>query len=114
MLPDGFYWAPRCHLSKVADGLFLDREPVAFLIDKVDGQSWFASLDVHRGMDHPLRIRHCTSFEAGRLGCEVWASRHVERLRREVAAKIAARPANRWAARSARSVTTGAAASREG
>ena len=114
MLPDGFYWAPRCHLSKVDDGLFLDREPVAFLIDKVDGRSWFASLDVHRGMDYPLRIRHCTSFEAGRRGCALWAARHEERLRREVAAKIAARPANRWAARSARPVTTVVAASREG
>ncbi len=100
MLPDGFHWAPRCHLSKVADGLFLDREPVALLIDKVDGQSWFASLDVHHGLDRPLVTRQCTTFETGRRGCELWACRHEQRLRREVAVKIANRPWNRWAARS--------------
>lgn len=95
MLPAGFTWNRRCHLSKVDDGLFLDGEPVAFLLDKVDGHSWFASLYVHRGLDHPVVSRDCTSFEAGRRGCELWAIRHEERLRREVAEKIARRPPNR-------------------
>lgn len=96
MLPDGFHWAPRCHLSKVDDGLFLGREPVAFLVDKVDGQSWFASLNVHLGLDHPLVLRHCSSFEGGQRGCELWAARHEERLRCEVAHKIATMPWNNW------------------
>lgn len=96
MLPPGFIWKRRCHLSTVDDGLHLDGVPVAFLIDKADGRSWFASLNVHHGLDRPLVTRDCSSFDAGRHGCELWAIRHEERLRREVAVKIATRPSNHW------------------
>lgn len=95
-LPNGFRWDRRCHLSKVHDGLFLEGETVASLIDRVDG-SWFALLDTQRGMDGRQTSRLCSSFEAGRRGCELWAIRHEARLRAEVAAKIAARPMRVWA-----------------
>lgn len=94
-LPEGFRWDRRCHLSKVHDGLFLNGETVASLIDRVDG-GWFALLDTQRGMDGKQTKRLCTSFEAGRRGCELWAIRHEARLRAEVSAKIAARPMRLW------------------
>ncbi|MES5814432.1 hypothetical protein [Pseudoxanthomonas sp. Soil82] len=95
MLPAGFIWTRRCHLSTVDDGLHLDGEAVAYLIDKVDG-GWFAVLEMQRPPEAKRPHRDCSSFDAGRLGCELWALRHEERLRREVAVKIATRPSNHW------------------
>ena len=99
MLPAGFTWNRRCHLSTVDDGLFLDGEAIAYLIDRVDGESWFAVLEMQRPPDAKRPHRDCSSLESGRRGCELWAVRHEERLRREVAAKIANRPSKRWCAR---------------
>ena len=99
-LPEGFRWAPRCHLSKVDDGLFIDGEQIACLIDKVGG-GWFAVLrPPGRTIHDPAIIRHCSSFEAGKRGCELWAIKHETRLRAAVAVAIANRPrhngAGRW------------------
>jgi hypothetical protein len=60
---------------------------VARLIDRLDG-SWFAVLDCHLAtVDRPRRMRDCSSYESGRRGVEMWAKRHEERLRAEVAAQ---------------------------
>lgn len=99
MLPSGFYWAPRWQHSKGDDGLFLDGQNIAFIDAKADGRSWFARLELQKPFEHPLVLRDCTSLEAGRRGCELWAIRHEERLRLEVAARIAARPCKQWCAR---------------
>ncbi|KAF1698005.1 hypothetical protein CSC62_07620 [Pseudoxanthomonas jiangsuensis] len=95
MLPADFTWKRRCHLSTVDDGLHLDGVPVAYLIDKVDG-GWFAVLEMQRDPLSKRPRRDCSSLEAGRRGCELWATRHEERLRREVAEKIATMPWNNW------------------
>lgn len=39
-------------------------------------------------MHAPLLLRPCSSFEAGRRGCELWALRHEQALRRKVAKKL--------------------------
>jgi len=58
---------------------------VARLIDRLGG-TWFARLDCH--LDGLLRVRDCSSYEAGRKGIELWAQRHEDRLRREVQAQL--------------------------
>ena len=62
----------------------LGRTAVARLIDRLDG-SWFARLDCHL-IDTNIH-RECSGYEAGRRGVELWAARHDDRLRAEVAAK---------------------------
>jgi hypothetical protein len=100
MLPDGFYWAPRWQHDRGDNALCLDGITVAFVDTMADGNTWLARLDCHKGMDAPLVTRNCSSHEAGRRGCELWACRHEMRLRREVAEVKARLPANRWCARS--------------
>lgn len=86
-MPDGFYWKPRCHLDTLPTGLFLFGEIVASLHERVDG-GWVAHLDLGRGMEAMPVTRSCTSFEAGRRGCEIWALRHQRELRERVAEKL--------------------------
>ena len=62
----------------------LGQTHIARLIDRVDG-SWFVRLDTH--LPGTRTIRNCTSYEMGRRGVELWAARHAERLREQVAAK---------------------------
>ena len=57
-------------LSTVDDGLFLDGEAIAYLIDRVDGESWFAVLEMQRPPDAKRPHRDCSSLESGRRGCE--------------------------------------------
>lgn len=67
------------------------------MLEKLDG-TWFARLDNHVGdVRTPMVFRDCTSFENGRAGLELWATRHQERLRREVAETDAKRPRHRGA-----------------
>lgn len=100
MIPDGFYWAPRWQYDLGDNAMYLDGIVVAFMDTVVDGKTWLARLDSHKGMEAPLVTRHCSSREAGRRGCELWACRHEARLRREVAEVKARQPVNRWCARS--------------
>lgn len=90
MLPDGFEWVPRYQYAREEIALALDGEHVASLLHRLDG-SWYARLEIQRPIDAPLVTRSCTSFEAGKAGCEAWACRHEARLRAEVAAVLAGR-----------------------
>ena len=87
-MPDGFYWAPRCHLDTLPTGLFLHGEIVAQMLDRVDG-TWLARLHMDDEITAPLITRRCSSFEAGRKGCEMWALRHQLLLQKNVALKKA-------------------------
>lgn len=91
MLPDGFKWARRWQYDREAGGLFLCGVLVAYVDARVDG-GWFARLDCQQPIDAPLTLRRCQSLASGRRGCEIWATRHQERLRREVADVLARRP----------------------
>ena len=86
-MPDGFYWAPRCHLDTLPTGLYLHGELVASMVDRVDG-TWLAILHAEEEISSPLVTRQCTSFEAGRRGCELWAARHHVHLQAKVANKL--------------------------
>lgn len=86
-MPDDFYWAPRCHLDSLPTGLHLHGEQVANLQQRLDG-SWLAYLYLRTGLDAPLVSRSCSSFDAGRRGCEMWALRHEAALRARVAVKL--------------------------
>ncbi|MCD7096924.1 hypothetical protein [Stenotrophomonas sp. MMGLT7] len=85
-------WHPRWQYDTHATALHLDGVIVAMLLDRVDGD-WFARLECQKlRIDEPLVTRRCSSFEAGRRGCEVWAMRHLDRLLTEVAEVKARRP----------------------
>ena len=86
-MPDGFCWKPRCHLDTRPTGLFLHGVQVASMQQRVDG-SWLARLNPEDGLHAPLLLRPCSSFDAGRRGCELWALLHEQLLRRKVAKKL--------------------------
>lgn len=80
-----FKWAPLNPGYPGAEVLYkLGITPVARMVDRLGG-SWFVVLDYHLPGDQ--RQRECSSFEAGRRGVELWAARHADRLRAEVAAQ---------------------------
>lgn len=87
----GFYWTtrstrlPHDPLTVIAcDGVWL-----VALNQRVDDNTWVASLDRHRhGLGGPSR--RYSSYEQGRAGAEMWVARHEARLRADVAA------INRW------------------
>lgn len=82
-LPDGFRWAPLYLGSpEGVTALFYAGVPVARLFERVDG-TWFVILDYHLTGAH--RQRDCSSFERGQAGIDIWATRHRQRLTREVA-----------------------------
>lgn len=91
-------WRPRWQYDKHDTALMLDGQIIAMLMDRVDG-GWVARLDCQKGMAGPIVTRRCSSLEAGRLGCEAWAMRNLDRLVAEVAAREAARPRHFWGAR---------------
>lgn len=99
MLPEGFAWLPRWQYDRGDNAVFLDGVCVCFLDTTADGQTWWVRLWAHRGMGHPLITRTCTSYEAGRAGCEAWVCRHESLLRQEVAAHRSRLPSRRWASR---------------
>jgi hypothetical protein len=82
-----FTWGPRTAFCKGPTALMLHGEVLVSMIDKVDG-GWFAILHRADGIDKPLLTRHCSSFEAGRMGAELWVLRHEEALREKVARKL--------------------------
>lgn len=67
------------------DCLELDGRIVAMLIER-NGGGWLARLEAHRPITAPVVTRQCTSLLSGRRGCELWAERHIGRLRAELAA----------------------------
>jgi hypothetical protein len=60
------------------DSLQVHRYEVAFLHQHIDG-TWLATLGSHLPSE-ARRTRRCSSFEAGRAGCEAWAARHAAQL----------------------------------
>jgi len=87
LMPDGFYWKPRCHLDTLPTGLFLHGEQVASMQQWVDG-TWLARLTPEDRVHAPLLLRHCSSFNAGRRGCELRTLRHGQVLRRKVPRRL--------------------------
>lgn len=82
-----FTWGPRTAFCKGPTALMLHGEVLVSMIDKVDG-GWFAILHWADGIDKPLLTRHCSSFETGRMGAELWVLRHQAALREKVARKL--------------------------
>jgi hypothetical protein len=95
-LPNGFTWRPRWQHDRSTNSVWYRGECVAFVDDRVGGAGWIARLDSHQRGFPPLRIRHCTTLEAGRRGCVLWVIRHQHRLRAEVDEIEANRPALKW------------------
>lgn len=61
---------------------------VVAMIRRVNDGIWIASLDRHRhGPGGPFRV--CSSYEQGRVGAELWVTRHEARLREDVATILA-------------------------
>ncbi|MBP7157670.1 MAG: hypothetical protein KBI02_01345 [Thermomonas sp.] len=87
MLPQGFHWAPRWQYEDGANAVFCGSMIVAYLDQRIDG-GWFARMD--------NRMRPCSSYEAGRAGCEAWVARHQERLRAAAAEYEASLPRMPW------------------
>ncbi|QNG67442.1 hypothetical protein NIPOLPBK_00611 [Stenotrophomonas maltophilia] len=95
-LPPDFYWTtrsaslPHDPLTVIAcEGVWL-----VTLAQRVDDNTWVASLDRHRnGPGGPAR--RCSSYEQGRAGAEIWVARHEARLREDVAKITAYRAAVR-------------------
>lgn len=76
-------WVPSTQYDPRLPALALDGRVVAMMLERVDG-TWLARLDAHLPIPAPIVTRRCTSFEAGKSGCEAWAHRHAERLRSEL------------------------------
>jgi len=96
-LPTGFHWI-KAHQHERGEptALALGDVELARLIDKVGG-GWFVILERQKlpppgEVFSPLVQRDCRSFEQGRIGTEIWATRHESRIRAEVAIRIVARP----------------------
>ncbi len=87
-LPDDFIWRPRAQYADPYTALTLHGQVVAQMLDKVGG-GWVARLHLRDGLDAPLVMRHCTDFNTGRRGVELWAIRHEAELRAKVAADLA-------------------------
>ena len=84
MLPDRLEWAPRWQYAEGELALKLDSKTIAMLLRRANGK-WFARLECHWPIGEPLVIRDCSSFDAGKAGCEEWARRNVDRLSAEIA-----------------------------
>lgn len=95
-LPDSFYWTTRSAswpgdpLTVIAcQGIW-----VVSMTQRVDDRTWVAHLDRHRnGPGGPSR--RCSSYDQGRVGAELWVTRHQARLREDVAKITAWREAVR-------------------
>jgi hypothetical protein len=87
MLPEGFRWAPRWQYEDRANAVFCGSMIVAYLDQRIDGE-WFARMD--------SRTRACSSYDAGRAGCEAWVARHQYRLRMAATEYEALLPARSW------------------
>ncbi|CEG15242.1 hypothetical protein [Xanthomonas citri] len=104
VLPFGFRWEKASqHEEGPPTALTLDGVEIARMMDKVAG-GWFVLLERQRPSPPgepfaPLVTRDCSSFEQGRRGTAMWATRHEVRIRSEVAARIAANPRHLGAGR---------------
>jgi len=78
MLPIGFKWQSIFGAGGHGDANALAylHYPVARLDEKVGG-GWIAALYYPNGL---TVTRQCTSYAAGRAGCEAWAERHQAEL----------------------------------
>ncbi len=85
-LPPDFYWTTRSASLTNDPPTVIACEGVwvVSLSQRVDDNTWVASLDRHRhGPGGPSR--RCSSYEQGRAGAELWVARHQVRLREDVA-----------------------------
>ena len=86
MRAEGFEWRPLPYFPEPV-ALYVGGSEVARMCRRLDG-TWYAVLDQQLG--HDLKtVRDCTSFGAGKAGCEDWATRHLKRLEAEVAERWA-------------------------
>ncbi|MGG2100415.1 hypothetical protein [Stenotrophomonas sp. NRRL B-14846] len=86
-LPDSFYWTTRSG-SRPGDLLTVIACEGVWLValsQRVDDGSWVATLDRHRHGPGSGPWRHCSSYDQGRPGAELWVTRHQARLREDVA-----------------------------
>lgn len=67
---------------------------VARIQQRVDDLRWQAFLDFHKDYRQYI-TRPCQNQWTGRAGMEQWVIRHQDRLRREVAAILAAKEAGK-------------------
>ena len=67
-------WVFRTQYATVPMSLTLDGRVVAMMLERIDG-TWLARLDALQPTLAPIMTRRCTSFEAGKQGCEQWAVR---------------------------------------
>ncbi len=85
-LPADFYWTTRSssHRDDLPTVIACEGVWVVVMIQRVNDGIWIASLDRHRhGPGGPFRW--CSSYEQGRVGAELWVTRHEARLRDDVA-----------------------------
>lgn len=95
MLPEGFAWGQAIQwFAGPPVALRLQQTEVARMSQRVDDQSWFATLDRHLGWNAEKNVK-CSSYDTGRAGVEQWVVRHEARLRREVAEILVQRPRDR-------------------
>lgn len=84
MLPPDFRWhaVGGAHYDR-PNQLLLDCVEVARLYQRVDDHTWWISLNNQR--DSELRKQKlCSGYGQGKIGAELWAERHQDRLRTEV------------------------------
>ena len=85
--PEHFTWGKVIDLERFPTAIIINELAVCRLVERLDG-SWFVQLDYHvpppsGRATHPGR--DCATYETGRAGCEVWATRHWDRLLAETA-----------------------------
>ncbi|HAL21586.1 MAG TPA: hypothetical protein DCP40_02460 [Stenotrophomonas sp.] len=85
-LPPDFYWTSSSpnRPDQLATVIACDGIWVVAMAQRVDDQTWVATLDRHR-YGPGGRWRRCSSYESGRAGAELWVTRHQVRLREDVA-----------------------------
>lgn len=92
---DDFEWQKAVQWFKgEADSFRLQGTEIARMSQRVDNGSWFVTLDRHLGWNAEKQVS-CTSYERGRAGVEIWATRHQVRLKREIQEKWSKRPKDR-------------------
>lgn len=91
MEEDTFNWGHSIQwMTGPEDVLRLGTTEVLRLSQNVQTLAWFVTLDQHLDWDF-RKNRPCASYEQGRAGAMIWALRHEERIRREVAERAARR-----------------------
>lgn len=89
VLPPGFRWdTPWQGAKGLLTALFFEGEEVARLVQRLTGE-WYVLLERQRpapaGEPFARFVqRDCSSFDQGRRGTVMWATRHEARIRAEV------------------------------